>query len=144
MNTSPRNVLFLCTGNSCRSIIAEVLLNDAGRGRFRAYSAGSHPTGAVHPQALAVLERHGHTVAGMRSKSWDEFTDPQSPSMDLVITVCDRAASETCPVWPNSPTTMHWSFPDPAAFRGTEEETVAHFEQVYQDIAQAITTLLVE
>ncbi len=115
-----RNVLFICTGNSARSVIAEGMLNAMGRGRFRAYSAGSHPKGAVHPLALRQLERMGIPIDGFRSKAWDEFAAPDAPRMDFVFTVCDQAAGEVCPVWPGQPMTAHWGMPDPAAVEGTE------------------------
>jgi arsenate reductase len=113
-----RNVLFLCTGNSARSLIAEALLNRAGAGRYRAFSAGSWPKGEPHPAAIALLEEQGLDVTGLRSKSWDEFAEPHAPKMDLVITVCDSAAGETCPVWPGHPATAHWGIEDPAAVEG--------------------------
>ena len=113
-----RNVLFLCTGNSARSILGEALLNREGAGRFHAYSAGSQPKGEPHPAALALLEEQGFPLAGLRSKSWEEFAGPEAPQMDLIITVCDSAAGETCPIWPGHPTTAHWGIEDPASVEG--------------------------
>ena len=113
-----RSVLFLCTGNSARSILAEALLNRDGTGRFRAFSAGSQPKGEPHPAALALLEEQGFPTKGLRSKSWEEFSRPGAPAMDLIITVCDSAAGETCPIWPGHPTTAHWGIEDPAAVEG--------------------------
>lgn len=113
-----RNVLFLCTGNSARSILAEAILNRDGEGRFRALSAGSFPKGAVHPMALRVLEEQGYDIAGLRSKSWDEFAAPGAPEIDLIFTVCDNAAGEVCPIWPGKPTAAHWGIPDPATVDG--------------------------
>ena len=122
MTDSPFNVLFLCTGNSARSIMAEAVLNRAGQGHFRAYSAGSHPKGKVHPYTLDLLRKTHFDVGGMRSKSWLEFAQPNAPKLDFVFTVCDDAAGEACPVWPGQPMTAHWGVPDPAAATGNEAE----------------------
>jgi protein-tyrosine-phosphatase len=125
------NVLFLCTGNSARSIMAEVLTEHWGKGRFKAYSAGSFPKGRVHPLALAELERHHLPTAGLRSKSWNEFARPDAPVMDFVFTVCDQAAGEVCPVWPGNPLTAHWGVPDPAAVDGSDAERRRAFRDAY-------------
>ncbi|KXC19121.1 arsenate reductase [Pseudomonas aeruginosa] len=123
MTTEPTyNALFLCTGNSARSILAEGILNALGQGRFRAYSAGSHPKGEVHPLALATLERLHLPATGYRSKSWDEFVAPGAPVFDFIFTVCDNAAGEACPLWPGKPVSAHWGVPGPAAVEGTEEQ----------------------
>jgi arsenate reductase len=122
MTEHPFNVLFLCTGNSARSIIAEAVLNRAGQGRFRAFSAGSHPKGKVHPYTLDLLRKTHFDVSRMRSKSWLEFAQPDAPKLDFVFTVCDDAAGETCPLWPGQPMTAHWGVPDPAAATGNEAE----------------------
>ena len=122
MSKPPYNVLFLCTGNSARSIIAEALLNDIGKGYFRAYSAGSQPVGQVNPYALMMLEKYHFSTREMRSKRWGEFAQPESPRFDFIITVCDRAAGEVCPVWPGQPMTAHWGVPDPALVQGSDEE----------------------
>lgn len=118
MTTAPRNVLFLCTGNSARSILAEALLNREAGGRYRAYSAGSFPKNKPHPAAIGLLNEYGFDTSSLRSKSWDEFAAPDAPKMDLIITVCDNAAGETCPVWPGHPATAHWGIEDPAAVEG--------------------------
>jgi arsenate reductase len=123
------NLLFLCTGNSARSIIAEAVANHESRGgKFRAYSAGSFPTGAVNPLALATLKTHGYETDGLRSKSWDEFAATGAPAMDFVITVCDKAAGEVCPIWPGHPISAHWGVPDPAAVTGSEAERRRAFD----------------
>lgn len=127
MSGRPYNVLFLCTGNSARSILAEVLLDDLGRGRFRGYSAGSFPKGQVHPLTIALLREQGLFRDGLRSKSWDEFAGADAPAMDFVFTVCDGAAGEICPVWPGRPVTAHWGIPDPAAADGSEAERMLAF-----------------
>lgn len=128
------NVLFLCTGNSCRSIIAEAILNAIGGGRFRAFSAGSHPTGSVHPMALEAIARLHFPLGEPRSKSWDEFGGADGPHMHFVITLCDQAAGETCPRWPGHPITAHWSFEDPAACAGGAEERSKAFARVCREI----------
>src|SRR3974377_2165177 len=126
------NVLFLCTGNSARSIIAEALLNQWGRDRFRGFSAGSHPKGAVHPIALALLKRMNLPTAGLRSKDWNEFASPAADPLDFVFTVCDNAAKEVCPYWPGQPMTAHWGVPDPAAVEGTETEKWVAFREAFR------------
>lgn len=133
MSPAPLAVLFLCTGNSARSILAEAVLNDPviGQGRFKAYSAGSHPRGAVHPFAIAILTEVGLPIAGLRSKSWREFEGPDAPRLDVVVTVCDEAANETCPVWPGHPATAHWGMPDPAAVEGGDDMKRQAFRDTY-------------
>lgn len=142
MSTKTYNILFLCTGNSARSILAEALMNRHGKGRFRAYSAGSHPVGRVNPLALELLSANGFPVEGLRSKNWDEFAHPDAPRMDFVVTVCDKAAGEVCPVWPGQPMTAHWGFPDPAAATGPEPARRRAFEQVYREIARRLDIML--
>jgi arsenate reductase len=128
------NVLFLCTGNSARSILAEAILNRAGAGKFKAYSAGSQPKGAVHPNALALLKQLNHPTDELRSKSWDEFAKPDAPAMNFVFTVCDNAAGEVCPLWPGQPMTAHWGIPDPAAATGSETEIALAFADAYRQL----------
>lgn len=142
MNDRPYNVLFLCTGNSARSIIAEALLNALGAPRFHAYSGGSFPKGAVNEHALRLLQHLGFPTAGLRSKSWDEFAAPGAPVMDIVITVCDNAAGETCPVWPGHPAIAHWGLPDPAAVQGTEIEKMSAFRATFHSLESRIRLLL--
>lgn len=135
----PYNVLFLCTGNSARSIIAEAILNKAAPGRFHAYSAGSHPKGQVNPHALDMLKRLGYDISQYRSKAWDEFAAPGAPPLDFVITVCDNAAGEVCPIWPGRPMTAHWGMPDPAAIEGTPSEIALAFADTYRMLNNRIT-----
>jgi arsenate reductase (thioredoxin) len=134
----PYNVLFLCTGNSARSIMAEALLNHWGQGRFRAFSAGSHPKGAVHPLTLETLERTHLPAAGARSKSWDEFSQPGAPMLDFIFTVCANAAKESCPYWPGRPMTAHWGVDDPAAVEGTPEERRRAFQRALRELEARI------
>jgi protein-tyrosine-phosphatase len=136
--TAPFNVLFLCTGNSARSILAEVLINHWGRGRFRGMSAGSHPKGAVHPVALKLLQNLKLPTEGLRSKSWDEFAEPDAPPLDFVFTVCDNAAGESCPYWPGQPMTAHWGVPDPAAVEGSELEQLNAFRDAFRTLENRI------
>lgn len=133
------NVLFLCTGNSARSILAEAILNREGAGRFRAFSAGSHPKGEVHPQAIRLLGQMNHDTSFARSKDWAEFAAPGAPEMDFVFTVCDNAAKEACPVWPGQPMSAHWGVPDPAAVEGTETEIALAFADTYRMLTQRIS-----
>jgi arsenate reductase len=132
------NVLFLCTGNSARSILAESILNARAGGRFRGFSAGSHPKGAIHPLALAQLERVGMPTEGLRSKAWDEFARPGAPLLDFVFTVCDNAAGEVCPVWPGQPMTAHWGQPDPAAVEGTDVQKANAFREAFRILQRRI------
>ena len=131
----PFNVLFLCTGNSARSILAEAIMNRVGAGKFKAYSAGSHPAGQVNPHALALLRRSNHNTDGLRSKPWDEFAragNPTAPELDFVFTVCDNAAGEVCPIWPGQPMSAHWGLPDPAAVQGSDTEIAVAFADAYR------------
>jgi arsenate reductase len=132
------NVLFLCTGNSARSILAEAILAELGKGKFRAYSAGSQPKGEVHPFALDLLKNLKHDISFARSKSWDEFAGPDAPKMDFIFTVCDNAAGESCPVWPGHPMTAHWGVPDPAAASGTDAEIHQAFADAYRMLRNRI------
>jgi len=136
------NVLFLCTGNSARSIMAEAIMNSRGEPLFTAYSAGSHPAGRVRPEALSELEAAQISTKGLRSKSWDEFSKPDAPQMDFVFTVCDNAANEVCPVWPGRPMTAHWGIPDPAAVTGTEEEIRQAFREAFVSLDRRIDLFL--
>ncbi|ARP90645.1 protein-tyrosine-phosphatase [Bordetella genomosp. 9] len=136
------NALFICTGNSARSILAEGLLNGLAQGRFRAYSAGSQPKGEVHPLALATLETLGMPTTGYRSKSWDEFTLPDAPQLDFIFTVCDNAAGEVCPIWPGQPMSAHWGVPDPAAVEGSDDEKRKAFQNAARVLKRRIELLL--
>lgn len=138
----PYNVLFLCTGNSARSILAESILNQRGRDRFRAYSAGSHPTGRVNPFALELLSRMNLPTEGLSSKSWEEFAAPGAPPLDFVFTVCDNAAGEVCPVWPGQPMTAHWGVPDPAAEEGTVAQKTEAFRQAFRALERRISVFI--
>ena len=141
MPTPPYNVLFLCTGNSARSVMAEALLNVLGNGRFKAFSAGSFPSGKVQPVAAELAQAFGYD-APLRSKSWDEFAQPDSPAIDIVITVCDNAAGEVCPIWPGQPVTAHWGVPDPVAIDGTEAERRRAFQSAWMMLRQRVDLLL--
>ena len=136
------NVLFLCTGNSARSILAEAILGRLGSGRFKAYSAGSFPKGAVHPAAVRLLDQLDYDTRAFRSKSWDEFSGPEAPQLDFIFTVCGNAAGETCPVWPGKPMTAHWGLPDPAAVEGREAEVAAAFADTYRMLTNRIELFL--
>lgn len=136
------NILYLCTGNSARSILAEGLTNMLASGGFRAYSAGSHPAGQINPYAVELLRRINYPTEELRSKSWDEFAKPEAPRMDFVITVCDKAAGEVCPFWPGQPMTAHWGFADPAAVKGTDAEKRAAFERIFRQINNRLRVFL--
>jgi len=142
MTDTPLNVLFLCTGNSARSVMAECLLNHLGQDRFRAFSAGSKPTGAVNPFAVETLAVEGIAAEDLRSKSWDEFATPGAPEMDIVITVCGNAAGETCPVWPGAPIAAHWGFEDPAAAVGSDDEKRAVFWKIFCQIREKVAAFI--
>ena len=137
-----KNVLFLCTGNSARSILAEAYLNHAARGRYRAYSAGSHPNGRVNPLALELLAKNRLATAGLRSKSWDEFARPATPQIDFILTVCDAAASEACPLWPGRPATAHWGVSDPAAVQGSDDDKRRAFKEAFAVLKRRIDLFL--
>lgn len=139
MRDTPFNVLFLCTANSARSLIAEAILNADPSGRFRAYSAGSQPSGQPNPCTVQLLERQGYDLGDIRSKSWDEFAGPDAPQMDFVFTVCDSAAGEVCPVWPGHPVTAHWGVPDPAAVTGNDAEQAAAFNRTHKMLATRLS-----
>ncbi len=136
------NVLFLCTANTARSIMAEAILNQLGKGRFRAYSAGSHPAKAVNPHAIAYLERHNISTENLRAKDWAEFATADAPKMDFVLTVCDRAAGEVCPVWPGQPISAHWGVDDPVAVEGSEEKKIRAFADAYMVLNRRIAIFL--
>lgn len=138
MAEQPFNVLFLCTGNSARSVMAEAILNKRGAGKFRAFSAGSQPKGRVHPQTIQLLQSLGHDISGFRSKSWSEFAEPDAPPLDFVFTVCDNAAGETCPLWPGQPMTAHWGVPDPAEAAGSPAEVALAFKEAYRMLERRI------
>lgn len=136
------NVLFLCTGNSARSILAETIMNAHGKGRFHGFSAGSHPAGRVNPHALDLLQRQRLPTDGLRSKNWDEFSGPDAPPLDFIFTVCDKAAGEACPYWPGQPATAHWGYPDPSEVQGTDEQRMEAFRQTLHAIHRRLELLV--
>src|SRR5688572_9271269 len=142
MNEHTYNVLFICTGNSARSIMAEAILNQLGHAHFKAYSAGSNPRGAVHPLTIETLQDRKFDVSTLRSKSWDEFAAPDAPQMDFIFTVCDNAGGEVCPLWPGHPVTAHWSFSDPAAVQGSIETQRRAFAKTFREISQRLRIFL--
>ena len=142
MTNPPINVLFLCTGNSARSILAEAILNELGAPRFKAWSAGSQPKGEVHPISLDLLRDLGHDIGGLHSKSWDEFALPGAPEFDFIFTVCDNAANEACPVWLGHPASAHWGIPDPAAAEGSEAEKRTAFDEAYRQMKNRISAFI--
>lgn len=137
-----KNVLFVCTANSARSVLGEAILRHEGEGRFETYSAGSTPRGMINPDALTCIERHGLPTVGFRSKSWDEFAGPDAPKMDLIVTVCDSAAGESCPVWPGHPLVVHWGIPDPAGVEGDDATRAAAFDLAYESMHRRISAML--
>ena len=141
MSSKIYNVLFICTGNSARSIMAEAMLNQLGAGRFRGYSAGSHPAGKVNPHAIELLQRHHYPTDSLRSKNWDEFSAPDAPHMHFVLTVCDKAAGEVCPIWPGQPMSAHWGVADPAAVNGSLEDIQKAFRETFMILNRRITLL---
>jgi arsenate reductase len=142
MNAPTYNVLFVCTGNSARSILGEAIMNRSGAGRFKAFSAGSHPTGTVNPNAVALLKSLNHPTEGLRSKNWDEFAEEGAPKLDFVFTVCDQAAGKMCPIWPGQPMSAHWGLPDPAAVTGTQAEIAAAFAETYRMLNNRIEVFI--
>jgi protein-tyrosine-phosphatase len=142
MTNAPITILFLCTHNSCRSVIAESIVNAIGGGRFQAFSAGSHPSGRINPGAISLLIRKGYPVAGLTSKAWDEFAEPSAPKLDFIVTVCDDAAGESCPYWPGHPVTAHWGVADPSRVQGTDGERVAAFDETHRLLYERIKTFI--
>ncbi|SLN50503.1 Protein ArsC [Roseovarius albus] len=140
--SDPLNVLFLCTGNSARSILAEAIIDRESMGRFKGYSAGSNPAGEPNPYAIQLLENLNHDTSGLRSKNWDEFSGPDAPQMDFIFTVCDNAANETCPIWPGHPASAHWGLPDPAAVEGSDAEIALAFADTYRMLRNRISVFV--